>query len=73
MATRGRFGWFIAGLAGFTVVAAVLIWFVWSQLTDVLEGTIRPARDLIAVLLIAVLVGLMRGLGRLLRRFEPPS
>ncbi len=72
MATRGRFGVFIFGLAGFTIVAAVVIWYIWTQLTDLLEGVVRPAADALAVVLIVVLLAMMRWMGRWLQQHEPP-
>jgi hypothetical protein len=67
VASRGRFAVLVTGLALFTVVAAVVIWFVWSQLTDVLEGHIDPGRDIAAVAGIGVLVWMMSWLGHRLR------
>jgi len=60
----------VGTLAMFTLVAAVLIWFIWTQLTDVLEGRFDAPYDVAALVLLAILLFLVRPLGRWLRRLE---
>ncbi len=73
METRRRFTTLVAVLALATALAAVLIWFIWSQLTDVLEGRLAWARDGLAVVLLVLLIGMVRWLGQWLLRLDPPS
>lgn len=71
MSSRRNYGVFVAGLALFTVIAAAMIWFIWSQITEILEGHVDIARDLVALVLLALLIWLLRKLGAWVSRFEP--
>jgi hypothetical protein len=70
LSSRGRFGELVGGLALFTVVAACLIWYSWTQLTQLLEGHFDGSRDAVAVVCLAVLVAMIRWLGSWLARYE---
>lgn len=70
MSSPGRFGKLVGGLALFTAVAGCLIWYCWTQLTQLLEGHFDASRDAIAVVCLAVLVALVRWLGGWLAKYE---
>lgn len=60
----------IAVLILFLVAGAVLVYFVWEEINEVLTGTVIARHVTLGGVLLAVLVMLLRILGRFVRRVD---